>query len=220
MVSVLDWGGFIAANFDRLLLATRQHLSIALTAVVLGTLVAVPLGIYLTRREGLARIVLAVTGIIQTIPSLAFFGLTIPFLGLGVLPATLVLFLYSILPILRNTYTGIKEVDPALIEAGKGMGMDSVELLLMVELPIALPLILAGVRISTMYIVSWTTVAAMIGAGGLGTLVLGGIAVYDARLIVLGVVPAATLALLAGRVIIWLEKRLTPRGLLRDGQVA
>lgn len=211
-----NWLGFLEQNLDRLLLATRQHLAIALTAVLLGALVAVPLGIYLTRREGLARFVLAATGIIQTIPSLAFFGLTIPFLGLGVAPALMVLFLYSILPILRNTYTGIKEVDPAFIEAGRGMGMNSFQLLTMVELPLALPLILAGLRISTMYIVSWTTVAALIGAGGLGTLVLGGIAVYDVRLIVLGVVPAALLAFVAGRLIAWVEKRVTPRSLLRD----
>lgn len=193
--------------------ATLQHIYLSLGSVGLGILLAVPLGIWLADRENIARVVLSVAGIVQTIPSLAFFGFMLPILGIGVVPAMTVLFLYSVLPILRNTYTGIKEVPPALMEAGRGMGMDKWQLLFMVKLPMALPVIMAGVRISTVYIISWATIAALIGAGGLGDLIWGGMNVYDMGLIVAGTIPAALLALLAGALIGYLEKAVTPRGL-------
>jgi osmoprotectant transport system permease protein len=158
-------------------------------------------------------VVLSIAGTIQTIPSLAFFGFTLPVLGIGVLPAMVVLFLYSLLPILRNTYTGIREVPGELIEAGRGMGMNDRQLLFMVKLPMALPVIMAGLRISSVYIISWATIAALIGAGGLGDLIWGGMNVYDIWLILAGTIPAALLALLAGFTLGRLEKAVTPRGL-------
>ncbi|HBV98370.1 MAG TPA: choline ABC transporter permease [Desulfotomaculum sp.] len=200
-------------RWPELLTATWQHIYISLGSVALGALLAVPLGIWLSTREHISRMVLGVVGTIQTIPSLAFFGFVLPILGIGILPAMSVLFLYSLLPILRNTYTGIREVDPALIEAGRGMGMNSRQLLFMVKLPVALPVIMAGIRISTVYIISWTTIAALIGAGGLGDLIWGGMNVYDIWLIVAGTIPAALLALLAGFTLGRLEKTVTPRGL-------
>jgi osmoprotectant transport system permease protein len=202
-----------ASRWPLILNATWQHVYLSLGSVALGTLLAIPLGIWLSSRENIARVALSITGTIQTIPSLAFFGFVLPVLGIGILPAMSVLFLYSILPILRNTYTGIREVPPALIEAGRGMGMSNWQLLFMVKLPMALPVIMAGIRISTVYIISWATIAALIGAGGLGDLIWGGMNVYDIWLIIAGTIPAALLALLAGFTLGKLEKAVTPRGL-------
>lgn len=203
----------VTSRWTDIYVATLQHIYLSLGSVGLGILLAVPLGIWLSDRENIARVVLSAAGIIQTIPSLAFFGFMLPLLGIGVVPAMTVLFLYSVLPILRNTYTGIREVPAALMEAGRGMGMNKWQLLFMVKLPLALPVIMAGVRISTVYIISWATIAALIGAGGLGDLIWGGMNVYDMWLIVAGTVPAALLAILAGALLGYLEKAVTPRGL-------
>jgi osmoprotectant transport system permease protein len=203
----------LTRSWADILVATWQHVYLSLGSVALGALVAVPLGIWLSSRQNIARVVLSIAGTIQTIPSLAFFGFTLPVLGIGVLPAMVVLFLYSLLPILRNTYTGIREVPGELIEAGRGMGMNDRQLLFMVKLPMALPVIMAGLRISSVYIISWATIAALIGAGGLGDLIWGGMNVYDIWLILAGTIPAALLALLAGFTLGRLEKAVTPRGL-------
>ncbi|MGI5836527.1 MAG: ABC transporter permease, partial [Chloroflexota bacterium] len=143
----------------------------------------------------------------------AFLALVLPILGIGVFPAVVVLFLYSLLPILRNTYTGIKNVNRAYIEAGKGMGMSDWELLFMVRLPLALPIIIAGIRVSTIYILSWATLSALIGAGGLGDLIFSGIVTYDFYLIAAGTIPTALLALIASGAMNRIEYSLTPRGL-------
>ncbi|MDO7787353.1 ABC transporter permease [Desulforamulus aquiferis] len=198
---------------DEILMLTWQHIYITAGSVALGALLAIPLGIWLADREKVARYVLGFIGTIQTIPSLAFFGFAFPILGIGLLPAMTILFLYSIFPILRNTYTGIKEVNPALVEAGRGMGMNKWELLTLVKLPLALPLIIGGVKISTVYIVSWATVAALIGAGGLGDLILGGISMVNINLIIAGTIPASLLAILFGLMITQIEKAVTPQGL-------
>lgn len=210
MNSLMD---LIVAQADKIILATWQHIYLSLGSVFLGASLAIPLGIWLSAREKIANVVLSVAGTIQTIPSLAFFGFVLPVLGIGVVPAMSVLFLYSILPILRNTYTGIREVPGPLVEAGRGMGMNKWQLLIMVKLPMALPVIMAGIRISTVYIISWATIAALIGAGGLGKLIWGGMNVYDIRLIIAGTVPAALLAIVAGFILGRLEKAVTPRGL-------
>ncbi len=205
-----------AKHGDTMLKALGEHVFLAVTAVFLGMLVAIPLGIWLVDRDRYAKYVLGGVGVIQTIPSLALFGLVLPFLGIGTRPALFVLMLYSILPILRNTYTGIKEVSPVYVEAGKGMGMSRFQLLGYVELPLALPVIMAGIRISIVYIIAWATLAAAIGAGGLGDLIFGGIAVYDYDLIMAGAVPAAILALVASWLLGALEKVVTPKGIRRS----
>lgn len=210
MISLIET---LTSRWPDILIATGQHIYLSLGSVALGILVAVPLGIWLSTREKTARIILGAAGMIQTIPGLAFFGFVLPVMGIGILPAMSVLFLYSILPILRNTYTGIREVPPALIESGRGMGMSSRQLLTMVKLPVALPVIMAGIRISTVYIISWATIAALIGAGGLGDLIWGGMNVFDIGLIVAGTIPAALMAILAGFILGRLEKAVTPRGL-------
>lgn len=203
----------IVKRQDAILAATLQHINIALLAVLIGAAVAIPSGILLTRSKKTAGIILGISGVAQTIPSLVLFGLALPIFGLGFKPALIVLSLYSILPILRNTYIGINEVDEKYVQAARGMGMSGLQRLFMVELPIALPVIIAGIRISMVYIISWTTVAALIGAGGLGDLIWTGLQSYDRNLIIAGAVPASLLALSAGLLISIIQKKATPRGM-------
>ncbi|MDI6906531.1 MAG: ABC transporter permease [Thermoanaerobacterales bacterium] len=208
-----DFVSFLQYNSDAVITATLQHVYLSFGAVFAGASLAIPLGIWLTGREKAAQACLSVTGTIQTIPSLALFGFALPILGIGFFPAMVVLFLYSLLPILRNTYTSLKGVSPALIEAGKGMGMSNCQLLVMVKLPLALPVIMTGIRISSIYIISWATFAAFIGAGGLGDLIVTGIQTMDLYFILAGAIPTALLALVTGWVLGLLERAVTPRGL-------
>lgn len=210
---VSDFISFVQMNLDSVALATGQHLYLSFGSIFLGMLVAIPLGIWLTGRDELAGKILTATSIIQTVPGLAFLGLFLPLMGIGVAPSMTVLFLYSLLPILTNTYTGIKGVPPAFVEAGVGMGMSPSQLLFMVKLPLAFPVIIAGIRIASVYIISWATLAAFIGGGGLGDPILTGIQTADMNFILLGAIPAALLALFAGWVLGTIEKVVTPRGL-------
>jgi len=195
-----------------------QHISLVYTSVLIGTSIAVPLGIVLTRHHRLGQQVLAFMSILQTVPSLVMFGLLIPLTGIGRHTAIIVLSLYSILPILRNTYTGISEVPPDYIEAATGMGMSSAQTLLQVELPIALPAIVTGIRLSSVYIVSWATIAGLIGAGGLGDVIQLGIGRFNHALILLGAVPSCFLAILTSYVIGRIAHMVTPAGLRRARQ--
>lgn len=190
-----------------------QHLQLTLVALFLAVIIAVPLGIFLTRHRKFADIVIGITGVFQTIPSLALLGFMIPFLGIGYLPAIVALTIYGLLPILRNTYTGIVGVDSAVIEAGVGMGMTSKQVLFMVEFPLALSIIMAGIRTASVLIIGVATLAALIGAGGLGDLIFRGIALARSELILVGAVPAAGLALLFDYILKKVEIGVTPRGL-------
>ena len=178
--------------------AFQRHVLLCAISVGLGTVTAVILGIHLYYRPRAAALWLGLTGALQTVPSLALYGLLLPVLGIGILPAVTALTLYSLTPILRATLVSLREVDPVLIEAARGIGMSRRQILRRVLLPLAMPGILSGVRMSTMYIISWATLAAFIGAGGLGDLVLGGIYNYDLRLILAGALPAVLLAYLCG----------------------
>ncbi|GAB4324731.1 MAG: ABC transporter permease [Leptolyngbyaceae cyanobacterium] len=186
---------------------TGEHLLLVGIAIATAILISLPFGILITRNKSLRQPILAVANILQTIPSLALFGLLIPLVGIGVLPAIIALTLYSFLPIIRNTYTGIMGIDPAVREAGRGMGMTDWQLLTQVELPLAMGVILAGVRVATVIAVGIATIAAAIGAGGLGVFIFRGIAVVNNQLILAGAVPAAAIALMADYGIGWLEKR-------------
>jgi len=189
---------FLAERRAELGLLTAQHVVLVLLSTALAVVLGVPLGILMTRRRGLARPLLALAGVLQTIPSLALFGFLIPLPvvgGIGARIAVIALVLYALLPILRNTYTGILQVDPAVVEAATGLGMTDSQRLRIVELPLALPVILAGVRIAAVVSVGTATIAAAVGAGGLGTYVFRGLATVDTRLILAGAVPAALLAL-------------------------
>lgn len=184
-----------------------EHLHLSIISLLIAIAVAVPLGIILTRYRRIAEPIIAITAILQTIPSLAILAFLIPFLGIGTPPAIVALIIYALLPILRNTYTGIKEVDPALKEAAMGMGMNSYKRLMKVELPLAMPVIMAGIRTSMVLIVGTTTIAALIGAGGLGELILLGIdRGGDIYLIILGAVPAALMAITLDALLRWMEK--------------
>jgi osmoprotectant transport system permease protein len=198
---------------SQILTALGQHLYLVGLSLVLGTIVAVPLGILLTRVPRGAAPIITVVSIVQTIPSLVFFALLIPFLGIGLQPALLVLFLYSLLPILRNTYVGVRSVDPALIDASRGQGMTPWEILSMVELPLSAPIIVAGIRLAAIYLVSWATIAALIGAGGLGDLIFSGLDSEDVNLLMAGAIPTALLALIVGFVFGQVRRLVTPRGL-------
>ncbi|NMA02373.1 MAG: ABC transporter permease [Clostridia bacterium] len=190
-----------------------EHLQLTGTAILASIIIGVPLGIAITRFTRLANPILAVANVFQTIPSIAFFGILIPFLGIGQKTAILVLFLYALLPIVKNTYTGIKEVSPFMIDAGRGMGMTNFQILYMVELPQSLSVIMAGVRIATVINIGTTTIAAYIGAGGLGELIFTGIQMYRNEMILAGAIPAALLAILADQVLGYVEDRLTPEGI-------
>ncbi|WP_042223666.1 ABC transporter permease/substrate-binding protein [Oceanobacillus manasiensis] len=191
---------FITVFQDRkgqLLETLWEHLQISLISLLIAILIAVPLGLILTRYPRVAEPIIGISAVMQTIPSLAVLAFLIPFLGIGKVPAIIALTAYGLLPILRNSYTGIIGVDPALKEAAIGMGMNSFKRLSKVELPIAMPVIMAGIRTSMVLIVGTTTIAALIGAGGLGELILLGIdRGADINLILLGAIPAALLAII------------------------
>jgi len=196
-----------------ILQALGPHLFMVGVALLLGIVVAVPLGILLTRFPRQASPVIGVVSVFQTIPSLVFFALLLPWLGIGLTPALTVLSLYSLLPILRNTYIGVRSVDPSLIDAARGQGMTEWEILTMVELPLTAPVIVTGIRLSAVYLVSWATLASLIGAGGLGDLIFSGIDSYDSSLLLAGAIPTALLALIIGYLFGLLRRVVTPRGL-------
>jgi osmoprotectant transport system permease protein len=186
---------FITYMYPEIIQRTIEHLYLTAAAVGAAAAVGIPVGIVLTRNARFAGPVLGAASVVQTIPSLALLGLMIPVFGIGVGAALVALFLYALLPILRNTYTGITGVDGTVLEAGRGMGMTDAQLLLKVQLPLAVPVIMAGVRTSTVINVGVATLVGLIGAGGLGILIFQGIAMVQSELILAGAVPAALLAL-------------------------
>lgn len=194
-------------------IAFQEHILLSGTAMIIAILVAVPLGIVLTRYKKLAEPIIGIAAIIQTIPSLALLGFMLPIFGIGKLPAIIALTLYALLPILRNTYTGILGVDPTLVDAGRGMGMTSRQILWMVELPLSLPVIMAGVRTATVLTIGVAALATFIGAGGLGDLIDRGLRIADKNLILAGAIPAAVLAILFDLLLRKLENKVTPKGL-------
>ena len=206
---------FLIKYAPEILQHTWEHLLLVGISIGIATLVGIPLGILITRRKNLRQPILGIANILQTIPSLALFGLLIPvrFIGgIGTTPAIFSLILYSLLPIIRNTYTGITGVDPAIREAGRGMGMTDRQLLLQVEIPLAMAVILAGVRVATVIGIGIATIAAAIGAGGLGELIFRGISAVNNQLILAGAIPAAVIALVADWAIGWREGKLAVKG--------
>ena len=199
---------FIAQNHTEVLELTAEHLWLVGASIVLAVLIGIPLGILITRLPALKKPVLGGANIIQTIPSLALFGFLLPAPWIGARADRLTL--YALLPLIRNTYTGIKGVDRAVVEAGRGMGMTDRQLLWQVELPLALGVIIAGVRVAAVISIGLATIAAAIGAGGLGEYIFRGLAMVNNQVILAGAIPAAGLAILADVSLGWLEKRLSP----------
>ena len=202
---------FLAQNHTQLAELTAEHLWLVGLSTVFAVLIGVPLGVLIAQRPRFNKPVLAAANVIQTIPSLALFGFLLPVPWLGERSdrlAILALTLYALLPIIRNTYTGIRGVDPAVVEAGRGMGLTESQLLFQVELPLAVSVILSGIRVAVVISVGLATIAAAIGAGGLGEFIFRGLAMVDNRVILAGAIPAALLALLADLGVGWLERRL------------
>lgn len=209
---------FIYNNLPLIWDRTLEHVSVVGVAVGCAIATGVPIGIAITQNRRIADGVLYVAGIIMTIPSIALFGIMIPILstvghGIGWLPAVVAVFLYSQLPIIRNTYTAIDNVDPALREAGRGMGMTAPQRLRYVEIPVSIPVILAGVRTAVVINIGITAIAAYIGAGGLGTFIARGIAQSDPRQLIAGAIAVSILAIIADYALLWVQKRLTPAGM-------
>lgn len=204
---------FLQQNQTELLAKTIEHLSISIMSLLAAILIAVPLGIVLTRTDKTAKVVLSLTSVLQTIPSLAILAMMIPFFGIGTLPAVIALFLYVLLPILNNTYLGVKSVDPTAVQAGRAMGMTTRQLLRHVEFPLAIPVIMSGIRLSAVYAISWATLASYIGAGGLGDFIFNGLNLYQPKLIIAGAIIVTILALVIDGILALIERWVTPNGL-------
>lgn len=192
------------------------HLGYVIIAVILGSIVGLLIGILLSRKPVWATWILPIVSVFQTIPGLVFIGLL--FLVTGMKPVTVIIALsiYAMFPVLKNTYTGILGVDPKYVEAATGCGMSAIQTLLKVELPLSVSSIMAGIRMSTIYTVSWAVLAAMIGLGGLGDFIYQGVSSNNDTLILLGAIPAAILAILLGKLVDKIQQSITPRGIRRE----
>ncbi len=204
---------FMLQNHAEVAELTLEHIWLVGISILLAVGVGIPLGIVITRWPVFNKPVLGTANVIQTIPSLALFGFLLPAPWIGARADRLAIFaltLYALLPLIRNTYAGIKSVDPAVVEAGRGMGLTDRQLLFQVELPLALGVIIAGVRVATVLLIGLATIAAAIGAGGLGEYIFRGLAMVNNGVILAGAIPAALLALLADVGLGWLQRWLTP----------
>jgi osmoprotectant transport system permease protein len=203
---------YIVQNYGEVRDATFLHLGMVVASTLFAVLIGIPLGILISRRPGWNKAVLGTANVIQTIPSLALFAFLLPVPWIGARSwrlAILALTLYALLPLIRNTYAGIKGVDPAIVEAGRGMGMTDRQLLFRVELPLALGFIIAGVRVAAVISVGLATIAAALGAGGLGEYIFRGLSMVNNQIILVGAIPAAALALLVDAALGWVERRLS-----------
>lgn len=210
---------YIVVNKSTILFLTIEHLYLVSISVGVAILTGVPIGIFITKSQKLADKVLYIASIIITIPSIALFGLMIPVLsvfnaGIGFWPAAIAIFLYSQLPIIRNTYTAINNVDEALREAAVGMGMNTKQRLFQVEIPLAVPVIMAGVRMAVVMNIAVATIAVYIGAGGLGTIINEGITGTDSTKLIVGALAVSLLAIIADYLFLFIQKLVTPKGLL------
>jgi len=207
----MSFWDFLIAHRQEVLSLTVEHMTLVGVSIFFAVLIGIPLGILITRVPRLSKAVLGSANVIQTIPSLALFGFLLfaPWIGArGARMAILALTLYALLPLIRNTYAGIRNVDPAVVEAGRAMGMTDRQLLWQVELPLASGVIMAGIRVATVVSIGLATIAAAIGAGGLGEFIFRGLSMVNTQLILAGAVPAAVLALLADVGLGALERRL------------
>ena len=209
---------YFTANWPKILWLTWQHTTIVGVAVGLAIITGIPLGVAAAQNRRLAGVVLYTASIIMTIPSMALFGVLIPLLalinrGIGYVPAVIAIFLYSQLPIVSNTYAAFRSIDPALREAAQGMGMTRLQRLRLVEAPLVVPVIIAGVRTAIVLNIGIAAIAAYIGAGGLGLLIRSGITQTDTRQILAGAIAVSLLALLSDRLFALLQRRLTSPGL-------
>ncbi len=204
---------FIADHASELLVLVWEHLNIVGIALGASLIIGISLGVFISCHDRAASIVLSIAGVIMTIPSLAMFAFMIPLLGIGLEPAWVALTLYALLPIIRNTYVSIRNVNPAMLEAGRGMGMTDMQILAKVRIPLALPVIMAGVRTSVVLTIGIAAIAAYIGAGGLGTYIFRGISQSYANPIIAGALAVSVLAITSDLILGRLENWLVPKGL-------
>ena len=204
---------FLQEYGSQLLSKAVEHLYISMFALLLAIVVAVPLGILLSKTQRTANVVLTVAGVLQTIPTLAVLAIMIPIFGVGKTPAIVALFIYVLLPILNNTVLGVKNIDKNVIQAGQSMGMTKFQLMKDVEMPLALPLIISGIRLSSVYVISWATLASYVGAGGLGDLVFNGLNLYQPPMIISAAIVVTLLALVIDFILSLVEKWVVPKGL-------
>lgn len=212
-----EYGHYIADNFPLIARLTMEHAWLVFIAVGLAILTGVPIGILITQNRKVASAVIYVASVIITIPSIALFGIMIPILsmvgqGIGAVPAIIAVLLYSQLPIIRNTYTAVENINPAMREAARGIGMTNFQRLRWVEIPNALPVIMAGVRTAVVMSIGIMAIATYIGAGGLGSLISRGISQSDPRQLIVGSAAVSLLAIVADQALAWLQTRLTPKG--------
>ena len=207
---------FVSENIGQIASLTLEHIQLTCIAVGLSIVVGVPLGILISYVKPLSKPILSVANIIQAIPSLALLGLSIPLLGIGEVPSVVMVVIYSLLPIIKNTFIGLNNIDPLTMEAARGIGLTKTQRLFKVQLPLALPVIMAGVRISAVTAVGLMTMAAFIGAGGLGYLIFSGIRTVSNAQILAGAIPACLLALLVDWLIGMIEKIVTPISLQKE----
>ncbi|MDU1821222.1 MAG: ABC transporter permease [Staphylococcus epidermidis] len=204
---------FLQEYGSQLLSKAVEHFYISMFALLLAIVVAVPLGILLSKTQRTANVVLTVAGVLQTIPTLAVLAIMIPIFGVGKTPAIVALFIYVLLPILNNTIIGIQNIDSNLREAGRSMGMTNFQLMKDVELPLALPLILSGIRLSSVYVISWATLASYVGAGGLGDFIFNGLALFEPSMIITATILVTAIVLIVDYVLSLIEKWVVPKGL-------
>ncbi len=203
----------MAQHGSELLVKTWQQIYISAISLALGIIVAVPLSVILMKFPRIAKVVIALASMLQTIPALALLAMMIPFFGVGRVPAIVALFLYSLMPILRNTYVGLMDVNADTVDSARGLGMTEMQLILKVDIPLAMPVIMAGIRLSAIYVIAWATLASYIGAGGLGDFIFNGLSLYQPDLIFGGTIPVIILALLTDYLLGKLEKKITPKGI-------
>jgi osmoprotectant transport system permease protein len=204
---------YIREHPDQFLRLLTQHLQLTLVSVLIGILIAIPLAVLASRVELLAKPMTWLAGVGQTIPSLAILGITLPFLGIGFRPALFALTIRAILPIFLNTYVGIRGADRAVVDAARGMGTSNAQLLLLVQLPLASPVLFAGIQTATVQNIGVATLAAYIGGGGLGDLILQGMAMVDPAVLLAGAIPVAVLAMTAEVLMGQLRRFVVPMGL-------
>ncbi len=212
-VTETSLGTYLWEHREQTAALTGRHLLLVIVSLLAACLVAIPLGLVLDKTERRAEVVIRGVGLFQTIPSIALLAFMIPMLGIGVVPALVALFLYSLFPILRNTYTGIRDADPAAIDSARSLGMTNSQILRYIRFPLAVPIIMAGVRTAAVITVGTATLAAFIGAGGLGDPIVAGLALSDTQMILSGALPAAILAFLVDGALGVLERVVTPAGL-------
>ncbi|MBU3180897.1 ABC transporter permease/substrate-binding protein [Clostridium psychrophilum] len=213
MNSINSFISFIVDRKDQIMDLFIQHIQLTLFSIVIAIAIAIPLGILIVRYRKLSGPVIGVTNVIQSVPSLALLGFLIPILGIGSKPAIIMVVMYSLLPILKNTFTGLTNVSPALIEAADGMGLTNTQVLLKVRFPLAMPIIMSGIRISSVTAVGLMTIAAFVGAGGLGYLVFSGVQTVDNNMILAGAIPACLLAIILDFILGKIEDIVVPEGI-------